>query len=192
MLVAIILASGRGTRLRPLSTLERPKQYLDVITGKTLVEDTIDRVKNIIPYENIFIVISELQKELASNIFSSLPKENLIVEPDMKETLASMSHAASYISRLRGDDFNILYLPSDHYVKEIDVFEQNVTEGLALLKKYNNYVLYGLKPTDPNTNYGYIETKIKDNDYFITKFIEKPNVNVNPKLCHISSAKLCH
>lgn len=182
MLVAIILASGRGTRLSPLSTLERPKQFLDVISGKTLVEDTIDRVKNIIPYENIFIVINELQKELASSIFTFLPKENLIIEPDMKETLASMSHAASYVSKIKGNNFNILYLPSDHYVKEIDIFEESVTEGLALLKKHNNYVLYGLKPTNPNTNYGYIETEIINNEYHITKFIEKPVLEIAEKI----------
>src|SRR5690625_8006439 len=93
MLVAVILASGKGTRLRPLSTLERPKQYLKLITGKTLVEDTVDRVRNLIPVENIFVVTNELQEKIAREALSDLPDENIILEPNMRETLASMSHA---------------------------------------------------------------------------------------------------
>lgn len=178
MMVAVILASGRGTRLRPLSTLERPKQYLDVISGNTLVEDTIDRIKDIIPYENIFLVTNILQKDLVNELFSFLPKENIILEPDMKETLASMSHAASYVAKKKGDDCEILYLPSDHYVREIDVFKSSINEGIALLRTNNNFVLYGLKPTDPNPNYGYIETKLVDNTNIITKFIEKPKLEI--------------
>src|SRR5690554_2816577 len=91
MLVIVVLASGRGTRLRPLSTDERPKQFLDIISGKSLVEDTIDRVKNIVDNDNIFVVINERQENLARTLLNFLPEENLIVEPHMKETLASMS-----------------------------------------------------------------------------------------------------
>jgi|GEM_PF-2741101 len=178
MLITVVLASGRGTRLRPLSTEKRPKQYLDIISGKTLIEDTIERVKNICSNENIFVVINEKQEALAREILNFLPKENLIVEPAMKETLASMSHSVSYISKLKGDNNKYLFLPSDHYIKENDLFEKSVKEGLEIFKKYNNFVLYGLKPTDPNVNYGYIETKALNNDLEINRFVEKPPLEI--------------
>ncbi|HHT55676.1 MAG TPA: NTP transferase domain-containing protein [Acholeplasma sp.] len=182
MLVAVVLASGRGTRLRPLSTDERPKQFLDIISGKSLVEDTIDRVKNIVDNDNIFVVINEKQENLARNLLNFLPEENLIVEPHMKETLASMSHSVSYISKIKGDDVTYLFLPSDHYIKEIDLFEVSIKEGLDLFNKYNNFVLYGLPPTDPNPNYGYIKTTNLDNDHLITDFIEKPKLEIAEKI----------
>ena len=182
MLVAVVLASGRGTRLRPLSTDERPKQFLDIISGKSLVEDTIDRVKNIVDNDNIFVVINEKQENLARNLLNFLPEENLIVEPHMKETLASMSHSVSYISKIKGNDVTYLFLPSDHYIKEIDLFEDSIKEGLDLFNKYNNFVLYGLPPTDPNPNYGYIKTTNLDNDHLITDFIEKPKLEIAEKI----------
>ena len=182
MLVAVVLASGRGTRLRPLSTDERPKQFLDIISGKSLVEDTIDRVKNIVDNDNIFVVINEKQENLARNLLNFLPEENLIVEPHMKETLASMSHSVSYISKIKGNDVTYLFLPSDHYIKEIDLFENSIKEGLDLFNKYNNFVLYGLPPTDPNPNYGYIKTTNLDNNHLITDFIEKPKLEIAEKI----------
>lgn len=178
MLVTVVLASGKGTRLRPLSTEERPKQYLDVITGKTLIEDTIERVKNVCANENVFVVINKNHETLARKILNFLPYENLIVEPEMKETLASMSHSVSYISKLKGEDVTYLFLPSDHFIKELDIFEESIHEGLKLFNKYKNFVLYGLIPTSANPNYGYIETKYNDNDHIITKFIEKPKLEI--------------
>lgn len=178
MLVAVILASGKGTRLRPLSTLERPKQYLKLITGKTLVEDTVDRVRNLIPTENIFVVTNELQEKIAREALSDLPDENIILEPNMRETLASMSHAVSYISKIKGDDVTYLFLPSDHYIKEQDLFDKSIKEGLEIFKKYNNFVLYGLIPTDPNPNYGYIKTKDLNGNHLIDSFVEKPKLEI--------------
>jgi len=178
MLVAVILASGKGTRLRPLSTLERPKQYLKLITGKTLVEDTVDRVRNLIPVENIFVVTNELQEKIAREALSDLPDENIILEPNMRETLASMSHAVSYISKIKGDDVTYLFLPSDHYIKEQDLFDKSIKEGLEIFKKYNNFVLYGLIPTDPNPNYGYIKTKDLNGNHLIDSFVEKPKLEI--------------
>lgn len=178
MLVAVILASGRGTRLRPLSTDSRPKQYLKLISGNTLVEDTVDRVKNIVSLDNIFIVINEKHEQLAKSEIPYLKDENFIVEPHMKETLASMSHAVSYISKLKGDKAKFLFLPSDHYIKENDLFEQSINEGLKMFDKHNNFVLYGLIPTDPNTNYGYIKTKDVNGDHIIESFIEKPKLEI--------------
>lgn len=178
MLVAVVLASGKGTRLRPLSTEEIPKQYLKLITGKTLVEDTVDRVRDLIPTENIFVVTNEKQEKIAKESLTDLPDENIILEPNMRETLASMSHAVSYISKLKGDDVTYLFLPSDHYIKEQDLFNKSIKEGLDLFNKYNNFVLYGLIPTDPNPNYGYIKTKDLNNDHLIDSFVEKPKLEI--------------
>src|SRR5690625_7530622 len=104
MLVAVILASGKGTRLRPLSTLERPQQYLKLITGKTLVEDTVDRVRNLIPVENIFVVTNELQEKIAREALSDLPYENNILEHNNRVYLALLSYAECNISQININD----------------------------------------------------------------------------------------
>lgn len=182
MLVAVILASGKGTRLKPLSTEETPKQYLKLITGKTLVEDTVDRVRNLVKKENIFVVTNKKQETIAKEALSDLPEENIILEPNMRETLASMSHAVSYISKIKGDDVKYLFLPSDHYIKEQDLFDSSINEALKLFDKYNNFVLCGLVPTDPNPNYGYIKTKDLDGYHLIDSFVEKPKFEIAKKI----------
>jgi mannose-1-phosphate guanylyltransferase len=186
MVVAVILASGKGTRLMPLSTALRPKQYLDVITGKTLIEDTIDRVKNIVGLDNVFVVCSSLQEQLAKDTLHFLNDENLIFEPEMKETLASITHAISYINKLRGD-VTYLFLPSDHYIPETLLFESSIKEGLDLYNSNQNLVLFGLKPTEPNTGFGYIETKKEDNHYKILSFIEKPKLEIAEKIWNLDN-----
>lgn len=182
MLVALILASGKGTRLAPLSTPERPKQYLSLITNKTIVEDTVDRVKDIVSKENIFIVTNESHKKIVDNLFSNLPKENIILEPFMKETLASITHAISYISSLKGNDFDVVILPSDHYIDDIKAFEKSILDGLNIMNVNKNYVLYGVPPTNPSTEYGYIETFIENNLELVKSFIEKPKLDIAKEL----------
>lgn len=183
MLIALILASGKGTRLAPLSTKERPKQYLSLVTENTLVEDTANRVTSFIEPENIFVVTNEAHEDLANDYFNYLPKENIILEPFMKETLASISHAFAYISKIKGDDIEVLVLPSDHYIDNLEAFKQSVLEGHKVLLNKNNYVLYGVKPTHPSTEYGYIQTKtLDDKTLEITSFVEKPKLEVATEL----------
>lgn len=186
MVVAVILASGKGTRLMPLSTVSRPKQYLDVITGKTLIEDTIDRVKNVVGLDNVFVVCSSVQESLAKETLSFLNEENLIFEPEMKETLASITHAISYISKIRGD-VTYLFLPSDHYIPETKLFEESIKEGLDVYNINKNLVLFGLKPTEPNTGFGYIETKRENNHYEIISFVEKPKLEIAEKIWNLGN-----
>lgn len=176
MFVVVILASGLGTRLSPLSTKEKPKQFLKLISENSLVKDTVNRVKNIVSLDNIFVVVNDRNKELAKADLSELNEENFIFEPEMKENLTSVTYATSYIKKLRGKDIDILFLPSDHYIKETNLFVKSIKEGLELLKEHNNIVLFGLKPASPNTNYGYINTLKLHNNYLITSFTEKPNI----------------
>lgn len=182
MLIAIILASGKGTRLAPLSTPSRPKQYLSLVTNETLVEDTVNRVRNFIEPNNIFVVTNIDHKDLALSIFKDLPQENIILEPQMKETLASISHAFSYISKIKGDNFKAVVLPSDHYIDDNVEFENSIKEGLEVLNNNYNHVLYGVKPTNPSTEYGYLETTNGTKDLIVTNFIEKPAQDIANQL----------
>lgn len=178
MLVALILASGKGTRLAPLSTEERPKQYLSLITEKTLVEDTVNRVNGFIKPENIYVVTNEAHQNLAYKKFDYLPKNNIILEPEMKETLASITHAVGYITKEKGDDVEILILPSDHYIDDNDKFKESILLGHKIALKNNNFMMYGVKPTNPSPEFGYIETKAVNNDLIITNFVEKPKQEI--------------
>ncbi|MDY0277578.1 MAG: sugar phosphate nucleotidyltransferase [Acholeplasma sp.] len=179
MLIALILASGKGTRLAPLSTEERPKQYLSLITENSLVEDTANRILPIIDKENIFVVTNQMHEALARKSFSYLPTINIILEPEMKETLASITHAIAYISKLKTEPLEFLILPSDHYIEDLDNFANSVFMGQKVLKEKNAYVLYGIKPTSPNTQYGYI--KVDDNNK-ILDFVEKPHLELAQEL----------
>lgn len=175
ILVALILASGKGTRLRPLSTEETPKQYLKVLSGKTLIEDTIDRVKDLFSYDDIFVITNINQKRLVLENLSFLNSENIIYEPEMKETLASITHAMAYVNKLRGDDVTYLILPSDHFIEPKTEFIETIKKGQALLSKHpNQFLLYGIKPTEPSPEFGYIKTVTKDNLHYVETFVEKP------------------
>jgi len=95
----------------------------------------------------------------------------------MKETLASITHAMAYVNKLRGDDVTYLILPSDHFIEPFDMFVEDIKKGMNLLKAHpTKFLLYGIKPTEPSPEFGYIKTKQIDGLHYVETFVEKPPV----------------
>ncbi len=175
---SIILAGGSGSRLWPLSRELYPKQLLNIQNKESLLQETYKRVNSFIPYGNI---ISITNTKHASNVkyqLSSLAKNPIVIsEPESKNTAPAIATSVKYILDKYKDSKNsvILVVPSDHKISDIKAFEKTVKEGEKLaIEGY--LVTFGVKPSYPETGYGYIQTESKiSTGYKVKQFVEKPN-----------------
>lgn len=181
MLCALIMAGGKGTRFWPLSTDEKPKQFLKLIGEKTMIQMTIDRVKPIIPIERIFVCTGEKYVELVKEQLPELPLRNIIFEPEGRNTAPCIALSALAIKRYYKDSV-MAVLPSDHLISNEDKFREILLDGESYLKDNNKSILtLGITPNRAETGYGYIkftENKILVNNnevIKVEKFVEKPN-----------------
>jgi len=166
----LILAGGQGSRLWPLSTKEKPKQFCNFFGSSTLFGETIERAKKLVPAKDIIVVTSKGFEKL---IEKDLPKESVVVyETEQKNTLGAICQGIKDL-----DEEVILVLSSDHYIKEDAFFIQAC---LRAKKQAENgyFCVFGKKPTKAHTGYGYIQTGAKnDIDYFVKSFVEKPDID---------------
>ena len=188
MLTAIIMAGGSGERFWPLSTPERPKQLLKIFSDKTMIRETVDRILPIIKPENIFVATNIIQaKEIEKELFD-IPKENIVIEPAFKDTAAAIGYTSLIIEnrfkdKLKdGEKVETIVLASDHLIKKEDEFRQAILKGAEEAKNNGVIVTLGIKPSKPETGYGYIEVKdenIKLNSICkVKRFREKPSLEV--------------
>lgn len=187
MLAAIIMAGGSGERFWPLSTPEKPKQLLKIFSDKTMIRETVDRILPIISAENIFIATNELQAEAIKKELLDIPMENIIIEPDFKDTAAAIGYSSLIIeNKLKeklesNEKIEIVVLASDHLIKKEEEFRSIIKLGAKEANKNGVIVTLGIKPNKPETGYGYIEVK-EDNtlelnkSYKVRRFREKPNL----------------
>lgn len=175
---AIILAGGNGTRLWPLSRKSKPKQFLNLYGEDSMIVETIKRIKNVIPRENIFIVTNKNQEMMMKEHTRDIMlDQNIIVEPEAKSTAASIGYAITKIRKLKGEG-TVCVFSSDHYIEKQEKFENNINESIKIAEENNEFICIGIKPTYPATNFGYIKTngKITSKNYYnVNKFVEKPN-----------------
>jgi len=173
---ACILSGGAGVRLWPKSRKTFPKQFLRIIGDKSFLEMTYDRVKRIIPPEKIHIVTHINYREHLRMLLKNVNDENLIFEPEQKETLACVSLACIHI--LKKDPDSVLGIfPSDHFISKIDRFESAIKKGYEIAKK-GYIVCFGIAPTRADTNYGYIKLgkELEKGVFTAERFVEKPDV----------------
>ncbi|MFH1188250.1 MAG: mannose-1-phosphate guanylyltransferase/mannose-6-phosphate isomerase [bacterium] len=177
---SIILCGGSGTRLWPLSRKNFPKQFLNLYSDKSLLQETFLRLQLhtdardiffITNKENYFNVLNQIRE-----IYPHVSKEQIVIEPASLNTAPAIAYAVSYIRTIRSNSDNVpvLVAPSDHYIGDKDTYTEAIKK--AAQQVGSAIATIGITPTGPETGYGYIRKGKKENDYFhVDEFKEKPN-----------------
>lgn len=173
----VIMAGGIGSRFWPLSTPEHPKQFIDVLgCGKTLLQQTVERFVGIVPEKNIWVVASEMHRELIYEQLPSIPHGNILLEPCMRNTAPCIAYVGWKIKEV-ARDAEIIVTPSDHLIKDKKTFARVISEALEFVDNNNAIVTVGISPTSPCTEYGYIAAdKSIETIKKVLSFKEKPNL----------------
>lgn len=176
------MAGGIGSRFWPMSTAEKPKQFLDILgVGKTLLQQTYERFANICPPENIFIVTNRQYCDLVKDQLQVSDKQ-VICEPIRRNTAPCVAYASYKIAQLN-PNANLVVAPSDHLILKEAEFEDIINLAFNKSKKENCLITLGIKPSRPDTGYGYIqfiEAEKEDNPLIkkVKTFTEKPNLKL--------------
>lgn len=172
----VIMAGGIGSRFWPVSRPDMPKQFLDFLgTGRTLLQTTYDRYLSIFPKENVFVSTNVAYKDIVSGQID-IASENILCEPLRKNTASCIVYATYHISKITPDAV-ILFAPCDHLILRKDAFCSAVEKGLDFASAHDVLLTIGIKPTRPETGYGYIQISddIEDGVNRVKTFTEKPN-----------------
>lgn len=180
----VIMAGGIGTRFWPMSRTNTPKQFIDILgDGSTLIQKTFNRFRHICPAENIFIVTNEIYKDIVKEQLSEITDEQLVLEPARRNTAPCIAYA-NFKIRQKNPNAVVVVAPSDHLILKEDVFIDVIEKGLTAVKKNDCLLTIGIKPSCPNTGYGYIqfdEDKFlpeNKNIYDVKVFTEKPSLEI--------------
>ncbi|MDI3547431.1 MAG: mannose-phosphate guanylyltransferase [Halanaerobiales bacterium] len=182
MITALIMAGGQGTRFWPLSRTHKPKQFLKLTDDqKTMLQSTVERIKGLVPPEQIFIATNENYREPIREQLTEVPAENIIIEPLKRDTAPSIGLSALYIDRTYPGS-TMIVLPADHLIKDEKRFISTLQKAVMVAATGKNLVTLGIKPTHPETGYGYIHYgelchTIDDEEvYRVKAFTEKPDI----------------
>jgi mannose-1-phosphate guanylyltransferase len=176
-----IMAGGIGSRFWPKSRTSYPKQFLDILnTGKSLIRWTYERYAAFIPNENIYIVTSDEYVSIVHEQLPELPIENILAEPSRKNTAPCVAYI-SYKLLQKDPEAALIVAPSDHMILDTDAFRSITAKALDFVTQIKSLVTLGIKPTHPNTGYGYIQHEALaagDGIYKVKTFTEKPNLEL--------------
>lgn len=176
----VIMAGGIGSRFWPMSTKKFPKQFQDILgTGRTMIQQTYDRISEVIPDENIFVITNKEYVELCAHQLPEIPTENIVGEPMMKNTAACNIYMANKIAETN-PNAKMVVLPADHLILKEKRFVEKINLAFKLVSEQDYLVTLGIKPTRPDTGYGYIQYLHNDKDEFfkVKTFTEKPNLEI--------------
>lgn len=175
------MAGGIGSRFWPVSRLEYPKQFLDILNcGQTLIQSTFERFSQFIKPENIFIVTSFQYKDLVKQQLPHLNPDNIVCEPSRKNTAPCIAYISYKLQQIN-PNCNLICAPADHLIIDNISFTKTCLEALGFTKKNNALITLGIKPYEPKTGYGYIQYEeycISDNIYKVKTFTEKPDLEL--------------
>ena len=174
---AILMAGGVGSRFWPVSTTSFPKQFHDMLgTGETLIQRTFSRLSKLIPEENIYILTNERYNDLVLEQLPAIGAHQVVLEPAMRNTAPCILFASLKIQKENPDALMVV-APSDHWIEDEDAFINNVKDAFDHCSTNDALMTLGIKPTFPNTGYGYIEYDKSANGIIksVTQFREKPD-----------------
>ena len=176
-----IMAGGIGSRFWPMSRTSYPKQFLDILnTGRTLIQGTYDRFSKFIPKENIYVVTAEEYVEIVKEQLPELPLANIVAEPSRKNTAPCIAYISYKLKKLN-EKGSLICAPADHIILDEVAFTKVCLEALSFVTAHKALITLGIKPTHPNTGYGYIQFEqqpASDNVYKVKTFTEKPNTEL--------------
>ena len=176
------MAGGVGSRFWPMSTTEKPKQFIDVLgVGKTLIQLTVERFGNLVAPENVWVVTNQKYAPIVEEQLPDIPKTNILCEPCRRNTAPCIA----YVSwRIKSNDpkANIVVTPSDHIVMDTAEFQRVIKECMRFTSETDAIVTLGMKPNRPETGYGYIQADLSTSSlrnkeiYRVDSFREKPDL----------------
>ena len=176
------MAGGVGSRFWPMSTEERPKQFIDVLgTGRTLLQLTVERFGQLVPAENVWVVTNKKYADIVSKQLPDMPQGNILCEPCRRNTAPCIAYV-SWRIKSKDPKANIVVTPSDHIVTNVQEFQRVITDCMAFTADSDAIVTLGMKPTRPETGYGYIQAdlsapSLRNKGIFrVDSFREKPDL----------------
>lgn len=182
----VIMAGGIGSRFWPMSTPEKPKQFIDVLgVGRTLIQLTVDRFSEVCDVRNVWVVTSEHYRDLVREQLPQIPESNILLEPCMRNTAPCVAYVAWKIKK-QDPEANLVISAADHIVMNVPEFVRVIRRGLVFTEKENRILTLGMLPTRPETGYGYIKVKEEqvtgeDEIKIVEGFKEKPDLQTAEK-----------
>lgn len=180
----VIMAGGVGARFWPMSNSTTPKQFIDVLgDGQTLIQKTFARFAKICPKENIYIVTNKAYQQITHEQLPDISEEQIILEPYRRNTAPCIAYA-NYKIKAKNPNAVIVVAPSDHYILKENVFVDIIKNGLAMTEANPCLLTIGIRPTFPNTGYGYIQYNEDEvfmgnpSVYAVKTFTEKPELEM--------------
>lgn len=178
------MAGGIGSRFWPMSRTSRPKQFIDILgTGETLIQQTVRRFRNVCPIENVYIVTNEMYRNLIKEQIPALSDRQILCEPARRNTAPAIAFAAYKIAS-ENKNANLVVAPSDHIILKEEEFTTDILTALKAVSENNWLMTLGIKPSRPDTGYGYIQFT-KESPYQEEKrihkvktFTEKPELDM--------------
>ena len=176
----VILAGGTGSRFWPLSCEDKPKQFLDILhLGQTLIQLTAARFRDLAPVENIWVLTQARYAQLVYEQLPFVPKDQVLLEPCGRNTAPPICYVSWKIKK-RNQRANIVVTPADHYIPDVAAFQASISDCLSFAAETDGLITLGLKPTRPETGYGYIKADLSYpssrglNIFRVDGFKEKP------------------
>lgn len=178
---AVIMAGGSGTRFWPLSRRKSPKQFLPIVSDRTMIEETARRILPLVPPRRIYTIANAVQTRMIRRLLPRLPAGNFLVEPAARNTAPSLILATARIF-LENPKAVVAVLPSDHLIADASVFRTKVAAAAAAAAAEDALITFGIPPTFPSTGYGYIQYRKSAARKFlgvpfrdVVQFTEKPS-----------------